>query len=507
MIERLLEDRMTPSEAARFETLGRQSRAVRRLYLQTMNMVSNLPHYVASHEWILEEEARAAEPAAKPSMGEAMVLPAMHEQDFAEEEPPLRLPDPPARVPQPPPVNWVRRVAVAAAVAVVAGLAGWGLLRQNQPQPVVIKPNIPSPATTPQVTPPPVEAPKLVYLTATAGATWPDGRAIKPGTVLDPGRTVSLEAGAVEVLFATGSRVVVEGPASFQVTDFNHANLEYGKLVAHVPPAGRGFAVRFGDRTVTDLGTEFGLSTGPQQGATVAVFDGEVVLDRSPIPTISSSTRPATQPSERIHLTRGQVVASTDPQQDLKPVTSNAVQFARSLSDVRVAIPGLAATGVNLTDGQPDSHWVQFKEADGEMTSRPAVMTGIGTPSAKSWVANDPTRSQWLSTAGGLPTVGAGIWIFRTTIDLTGFDPATAEVQADVMVDDALNDIRVNGVSSGRSLPLSSDRSNWRQFHRLTLRGGFKPGKNTLDFVVYNGSAKMVFRAELQGEAMPLAVR
>jgi hypothetical protein len=237
------------------------------------------------------------------------------------------------------------------------------------------------------------------------------------------------------------------------------------------------------------------------------VFEGEVVLDHAADATTAASTQPATQSTEPMRLTRGQVVASTDAQQELKPVATNSVQFARTLADVRVAIPGLMSTGTGLKDGQPDPNWVLFKESDSESKAKPAAMTTTGPASSTFWVGNDPTRSQWISTAGGLPSVSGGVCVYRTTVDLTGFDPATAVVMADVMVDDALNDVRVNGKSLGLSLPLNSDRSNWRQFHRLPLRGAFKPGKNTIDFAAYNGSAKMGFRAELSGEGTPLTVR
>ncbi|MGN6505908.1 MAG: hypothetical protein ACTHM6_10130, partial [Tepidisphaeraceae bacterium] len=117
-------------------------------------------------------------------------------------------------------------------------------------------------------------------------------------------------------------------------------------------------------------------------------------------------------------------------------------------------------------------------------------------------------------TAGNLPGVFPGVYVFRTTIDLSGFDPRTALVNADVMVDDAVTEIRLNGTRTGLSVPMSDDRSNWRQFHRVTFRGGFIAGRNTIDFVVYNGTAppgrttsKMGLRVHWQGDACPLPMQ
>ncbi|MGN6727107.1 MAG: hypothetical protein ACTHLZ_14395 [Tepidisphaeraceae bacterium] len=506
LIERLLEDRMTPAEASRFEALARSNREVCRLYLRTMNMVSNLPHYVAAHEWILGDEVDEAPAAAKPSMAEAMVLPAVREQDLTDEEPPpMRLPEPPPVVRAAPPSTRWRHVATVAAAVAIAGMVGWGVFHKRAEKPLVAR----LPATNPA---PVALAP--VRIVATAGAAWGKGEAILPGSILEPGRRVALEAGAVDVRFGTGSQMLVEGPAAFHVIDDNHAALDYGKLVAHVPPAGHGFGVTFGGQMITDLGTEFGLSADPKKGATVAVFEGQVVLDRAQGAAALPSTEPTSGRVESIHLTQGQAVAAGSRQDDWKPVAATSVRFARTLADVRMPIPALPNSGVGLTDGQADAHWQVYAESAGESAAKPAAMTTTGPLSPTFWVANDPSHSQWLSTAGNLPGVFPGVYVFRTTIDLSGFDPRTALVNADVMVDDAVTEIRLNGTRTGLSVPMSDDRSNWRQFHRVTFRGGFIAGRNTIDFVVYNGTAppgrttsKMGLRVHWQGDACPLPMQ
>ncbi|MGN6504055.1 MAG: hypothetical protein ACTHM6_00675, partial [Tepidisphaeraceae bacterium] len=182
LIERLLEDRMTPAEASRFEALARSNREVCRLYLRTMNMVSNLPHYVAAHEWILGDEVDEAPAAAKPSMAEAMVLPAVREQDLTDEEPPpMRLPEPPPVVRAAPPSTRWRHVATVAAAVAIAGMVGWGVFHKRAEKPLVAR----LPATNPA---PVALAP--VRIVATAGAAWGKGEAILPGSILEPGRRV-----------------------------------------------------------------------------------------------------------------------------------------------------------------------------------------------------------------------------------------------------------------------------------------------------------------------------
>ena len=495
LIERLLENRMTPDEASRFEQLATGRRDVRRLYLRYMHLVSTLPLHVAPHQWILGEEPAAGE-ARPPSMEEAVVLPALRESDVVDDEPvSIRLAAAAPRPAAPPPSRLTPWWGTAAAAAlIVVGVCAWAALRN--PVPVALGP-------APAPPPAPVVALAPVRLTATAAAVWTDGEALRPGSVLQPGRTLRLTSGAVEVLFGTGVRVILQGPAAFRVTDDNHAALDHGKLVARVPPQARGFGVTFGDRQVTDLGTEFGLSANAGGPATVAVFDGRVVLAQ---PTVAAAAATATRPAPTF-LSQGAVVTSADAGHGWTPAAPSAVHFARSLRDVRVPVP-VVSTGAGLTVGQADPHWLVFAVAKGEASARPAfVVPSVG------WAKNVRDRSQWLTTTANTADVPPGLYVFRTTVDLTGLDPTTAVVRADVLADDAVDDVRINGANRHLSVPISTQR-NWLGPHPLTVQGGFAPGRNTVEFVVYNSSgpparpmSRMGFRAELHGEAMPLAVR
>ncbi len=503
LIERLLEDRMTPAEAERFERLARDRKDVRRLYLRYMYLVSNLPHHVAPHEWILGEDPDADGPAMRP-LDETAIYPAVREADLTDHTPPSVPLVATAWVPPGQPARWTRRRLTAATAAVVSlGVGTWVGLKARPAVPVAQ--SAPSPSV-PQAPPVAVAPTVPARLVATAAVVWKGGDAIRPGTDFWTGRMVRLASGAVEVQLGTGVRLIVEGPAAFRSTDMNQVDLDYGKLVARVPPQARGFGVTFGGQRVTDLGTEFGLAApaGGRDRATVAVFDGRVVLGRAD--DSAAAATPATRPAPT-YLTQGNA-ASADAGGGWTPVAPSTVRFARSLGDVRVALP-IVSTGVGLTVGQTDPHWLVFAMADGQASARPAfVVPSVG------WADNAPDRSQWLTTTANAAELPAGLYVFRTTVDLTGLDPATAVVRADVWADDAVDDVRVNGASRHLSVPVSTRRLNWRQPHPLNLRGGFAPGRNTVEFVVYNSStppvhrtSKMGFRADLHGEAMPLAVR
>jgi hypothetical protein len=110
-------------------------------------------------------------------------------------------------------------------------------------------------------------------------AVWADNIGSRlPGQSLQPG-ILRLAEGAVQVEFARGARVVIEGPAEFELISDNEAHLKRGKLRAYVPTPAHGFLIRTRDFNITDLGTEFGCVT-PQSGSSeVHVFNGSVAFE------------------------------------------------------------------------------------------------------------------------------------------------------------------------------------------------------------------------------------
>lgn len=110
-------------------------------------------------------------------------------------------------------------------------------------------------------------------------AEWTDE--VPPSTFL-AGDSAELIRGFVELEFARGARVLIEGPCHFTVQDDNSMLVTSGRLVAEVPPGARLFAIDTPSARVLDFGTEFGLNVDPDGQTEVAVFQGLVELsDRS----------------------------------------------------------------------------------------------------------------------------------------------------------------------------------------------------------------------------------
>lgn len=169
-------------------------------------------------------------------------------------------------------------------------------------------------------------------------------------------------------------------------------------------------------------------------------------------------------------------------------------------------VPGIYATGIDdagmtLPPGSIDPHWDVIAVPAGSRFSAPG--DAIVASPHPSFVANDPVNgpgSRWIGTTGSLrDAVPAGDYVYRTTFDLTGFDPATAVLSGRFLVDNTVVDVVVNGTSLGHF------GGQFRTWKDLTLDTGFVAGTNTLDFVVSNlGFDPSGLRVELAGTADPL---
>lgn len=116
----------------------------------------------------------------------------------------------------------------------------------------------------------------VAVLSRAVGVEWERGEEWRmKDAVLSP-ETMRLKAGAIEIEFYTGARVVVEAPAEFQIVSAKEAFLRSGKITAHVPPEARGFKVGSPNVSVVDYGTDFGFAVTRDLPPEVHVFDGLV---------------------------------------------------------------------------------------------------------------------------------------------------------------------------------------------------------------------------------------
>ena len=114
-----------------------------------------------------------------------------------------------------------------------------------------------------------------------------------PG-VLGKGKTIHLERGHVGLSLQNRKvRAVIEGPASFSLTDTNSLDISQGKVHISIAPGSKPIRTTVGKYLVEDLGTVFGITADEAALEEVLVSEGSVKLSIPSDPRARSVTVPA----------------------------------------------------------------------------------------------------------------------------------------------------------------------------------------------------------------------
>lgn len=255
LVGRQREHGLTQEEAQRLEGVVLSSRDALRLYAQYVREESSLKWWATGRIGLEDDETGTAASDAG-SLSDAMILPAITQEDSAADLPvitrPLVTPLPAA--PRPLPAS--RRSGVRwylYAAAVLLALVGGGLIwQQLRPRPVGV-------------------------LTASTDAHW-EGAIPTVGEALPPQRTLILKSGVATISLRDQVTLSVAGPAQVQLNSATDVFLTLGKIVVNVPHQVSGFSVRTRDAKVVDLGTEFGVSVNEEGSSEVHVLAGHVAV-------------------------------------------------------------------------------------------------------------------------------------------------------------------------------------------------------------------------------------
>ncbi len=104
-----------------------------------------------------------------------------------------------------------------------------------------------------------------------------DSRAVNVGSRIERG-LVRIDAGEAEVVFDSGARLMIAGPAELELKSALAACLNRGTAAAHMPLTAVGFELRTPTSTLVDQGTEFGVVVEETGATEVHVFRGQVDL-------------------------------------------------------------------------------------------------------------------------------------------------------------------------------------------------------------------------------------
>ncbi|MEA2698269.1 MAG: hypothetical protein QOI66_2540 [Myxococcales bacterium] len=181
---------------------------------------------------------------------------------------------------------------------------------------------------------------------------------------------------------------------------------------------------------------------------------------------------------------------------DLSVADMNPAEMgpADALTAFRLFNTGVGADGVLLAGGSVDPHYKLIQSADTTFTGPDAI---VADPIADGyWVANSDT-SKWIAPSanqqypGASPCNASGTYVYRTTFDLTGYNPTTLKISGMWAADNSGTDIRLNGASLGISAP------GYAPLTAFTIDSGFVAGMNTLEFEILDIGCPNGLRVEL----------
>ena len=186
--------------------------------------------------------------------------------------------------------------------------------------------------------------------------------------------------------------------------------------------------------------------------------------------------------------------------------------FGTGLSTTDTLLPKVAATvDPHYTLVTPPSRYTPATNVVGPtyLVSSSATVLSDGA-----YVADGP-NSEWISpdkSGNAGPNSPSGYYDYQTTFDLTGDNPNTAVLTGKWAVDNE-GAILLNGkpvTSAGGSISTNTSAS-FHAMHSFTITAtgsgvSFKPGTNTLDFIVHNDALETALRVDLNGTATPLSL-
>lgn len=148
----------------------------------------------------------------------------------------------------------------------------------------------------------------VAVLRREVNAKWSGlGPSYRVGESVSRGK-IGLLSGVVQIDFYCGASMILEGPAEFGIQSPDKGFLYSGKIRVFVPDRARGFTVSSAQCEVLDLGTEFAMNVGPEQGSNIHVIDGEVRVSETQVGT----------PREKRLVTAGKSIRVADSGQVLE---------------------------------------------------------------------------------------------------------------------------------------------------------------------------------------------
>jgi hypothetical protein len=335
----------------------------------------------------------------------------------------------------------------------------------------------------------------IARLAESDGASWLGDDGPKSGHEFVEGDSVYLTKGRARISMSSGAEVVLRAPCFVTLSAANRVDLEEGIVTAQVAEWGHGFTVATNAMNVVDLGTKFAVAASAHGVSEAHVLDGQVRIQ--PLSTVSENRR-------SMLLSGGEAYRVEAERKVAMRLKADPARYDAEMGDLPPFKPiAIHNTGKGLVAGDEDPHW--------RITAGPICAAYDGPQFAvvceadRRYLANDIARSQWISVANpprpGVPP--ATLFTFETSFDLTGYDPSTVTVAAQVIADNGVRAVRVNGQPISLAAWNLNERDQYfNRFMVVEIREHLRPGKNRVEFDVWNGVDRYAPEA-----ANPVAIR
>ena len=180
-------------------------------------------------------------------------------------------------------------------------------------------------------------------------------------------------------------------------------------------------------------------------------------------------------------------------------IDSDATTDAGCLVRLPLFGTGLGSDGVVLAGGSVDPHYTLVQSADTTFTGPAAIV--VSAIAAGYWLPQSAS-SAWIAPSanqvypGASPCNAAGNYVYRTSFDLSGYEPTSAKIAGGWAADNAGIDVRLNGVSLGLTAP------SYTPLTPFMIESGFVAGANTLEFEISDYGCPNGLRVEISGTAL-----
>ncbi|MBN2578711.1 MAG: FecR domain-containing protein [Pirellulales bacterium] len=314
---------------------------------------------------------------------------------------------------------------------------------------------------------------------ASGDASWSEGARYQVGQLLPQGTHLELRTGTAQISMTCGADVVLQSPCSIVLMDDRLVQLLTGKLTVQVAKWATGFVVEARGLKITDLGTRFAVSAESHDSTEAHVLDGSV---------LAKSLQPGREHEKPLLLRSGEAIRVNTSKGEFDRFEAEGNRFVDQFHNVRpYRTLDLPNTGKGFVIGYEDSNW---RITAGPKSIGPWPQPAFVTLPNVRYLDNAPENSQWISVKGGTrrSVPRNKVFTFETTFDLTGFDPTTVSVVAQILADNGVKAMRLNGK------PVSIEPwvdnmtgQKFQTFHVVEIRKGFVRGINRIEIDVFNG--------------------